>query len=213
MKVKAFFFAALLLVGVTAANAQSKGELRIGVTAGMNVSNISHQETDSRIGFNLGLRGEYNFSDNVYATLGLLFTQKGSRTETEGSALSLTAKGTLVQNPGYLEIPLHFGYRYNVGSGISIFGETGPYFAFGVCGKTKFDVDSNVGLSGNYDYDFFKEDGSDAKAFDAGWGLRAGVEVSGFQISLGYEHGFVSLWDGSDNYMNSNFMVGVSYMF
>lgn len=201
--------AAMLFAGVTAANAQDKGELRIGLTAGMNVSNISHQNTDSRIGFNVGVRGEYNFTSNVYGNLGLLFSQKGSRTETTLEGV----KGTYVQNPGYLEIPLHVGYRFNMGNDISIFGETGPYFAFGVCGKTKFDVDSSIGYSYDSSTDFFKEDGDNAKSFDAGWGLRAGVEISSFQISLGYEHGFVSLWDGNKNYTNSNLMVGVSYMF
>lgn len=201
--------AAMLLVGTTTATAQNKGEFRLGLTAGMNVSNISNQDTDCRIGFNLGVRGEYNFTNNVYGNIGLLFTQKGSRTE---ASLELV-NGTYVENPCYLEIPLHVGYRFDMGNGISIFGETGPYFAFGVCGKSKFSADSSTGYSSDFSIDFFKEDGAEAKKFDAGWGLRAGVEVSAFQISLGYEHGFVSLWDGSKNCTNSNLMVNLSYMF
>lgn len=204
--------ASLLACGVTTASAQSAGQARLGITAGMNVSNITKQQTDSRIGFNVGLRGEYNFTDNVYGNLGLIFSQKGSRTKESAGALGFEASGTFTQNPGYIELPLHIGYRFNMGNGVSIFGETGPYFAFGICGKEKFAVDSNVGIKKDADTDFFKEDGSNANVFDFGWGLRAGVEVSQFQISLGYEHGITKVWEKTDC-RNSNFMVGLAYMF
>lgn len=210
MKVKVLFMAALLALGVTTASAQSEGEFRIGVTAGMNVSNISDQNTDCRIGFNVGVRGEYNFTNNFYGNIGLLFSQKGTRTDSEGSLLGFSAKGTVTQNPGYLEIPVQLGYRFNMGNGVSIFGETGPYFAFGVCGKNKIDAETSL-TSNSYDYDFFGDNA--AKTFDCGWGLRAGVEVSSFQISLGYEHGITKLYDGDNSCRNSNFMVGLAYMF
>lgn len=214
MKAKALIAAALLAMGATTATAQSAGQFRLGVTAGMNVTNITDQNTDSRIGFNVGLRGEYNFTNNWYGTLGLLFSQKGTRTEEEGGAMGVKAKGTFIQNPGYIELPLHFGGRYSFGNGVSIFGETGPYFAFGVCGKNKFNVDTNVGINKDYDTKFFDSNEGDAQVFDFGWGLRAGVEVSKFQISLGYDHGITKVWDVDDlDARNSNFTVNVAYMF
>lgn len=213
MKVKVFALVAMLFAGIMTASAQTvggfastmtdsghgAGVLRFGVTVGMNLSNISDTEMDSRIGFNVGVRAEYNFSESVYGNVGLLFTQKGCEFSEDGDELKY--------NPGYLELPIHVGYRYSLGNNVSIFGETGPYFAVGVCGKTKVEYQ---GYSG--DADFFGDGG--AKRFDAGWGLRTGVEFSKFQVSLGYEYGFAKVFDDSDlKGHNGNFMVGVSYMF
>lgn len=192
MKLKTLFMTALMAVSALAASAQSAGDVRFGVTAGMNVSNITDTDGDSRIGFNVGVKGEYNFSNSLYGTASLLFTQKGCK-----------ADGDVKLNPGYLQLPVNIGYRYNVGETVSIFGETGPYFAVGVCGKYKV---------GSRKADFFGEDGMDSKRFDCGWDVKVGVEASGFQIGLGYEYGFTKLWEDTSA-RNSNFMVSVAYMF
>ena len=191
--------ALLSLGGTLTANAQSAGQVRFGVTGGMNVTGITDIEgSESKIGFNLGLRGEYNFSKNVYVNAGLLWSMKGVK----------YGDGNIKDNPSYLEIPIAVGGRYFISDGLSIFAETGPYFAVGVCGKSK--AETKVGnIESTVKVDYFGDDG--AKRFDAGWGLRAGVEVNKFQVHLGYEHGFVNIYD--DNCKNWNFNVGVSYMF
>lgn len=200
MKLKVLLMSALLSLGGTlTANAQSAGQVRFGVTGGMNVTGITDIEgSESKIGFNLGLRGEYNFSKNVYVNAGLLWSMKGVK----------YGDGNIKDNPSYLEIPIAVGGRYFISDGLSIFAETGPYFAVGVCGKSK--AETKVGnIESTVKVDYFGDDG--AKRFDAGWGLRAGVEVNKFQVHLGYEHGFVNIYD--DNCKNWNFNVGVSYMF
>lgn len=181
------------------ASAQEKGDFRFGVTAGMNVSNITDMEMDSRIGFHVGAKAEYNITDNLYGSAALLFSQKGNKKEEDGEKLT--------QNPGYLELPIHIGYRFKMGDKVSIFAETGPYFAYGICGKSKLEV---LGLE--EDVKFFDDD--DVNKFDFGWGVKAGVEYAKFQISLGYEHGITEVFDyaGLDSH-NSNFMVSVAYMF
>ena len=186
---KKILMAVMLFCGVLTGFAQSGGDLRFGVTGGMNVPNITDMEADCRIGFNIGGRVEYNFSESLFMTSGLLLTQKGFDTDVNVSA-----------NPLYLEIPIHFGGRYSLGNTVSIFGETGPYLAFGVGGKMD---------AGKDDWDFFGDNAG--KTFDFGWGLRAGVEVSNIQIHLGYEYGFTKVFE--DGGHNSNFMVGVTYYF
>lgn len=200
MKLKVLLMSALLSLGGTlTTKAQSAGQVRFGVTGGMNVTGITDIEgSESKIGFNLGLRGEYNFSKNVYVNAGLLWSMKGVK----------YGDGNVKDNPSYLEIPIAIGGRYFISDGLSIFAETGPYFAVGVCGKSK--AETKVGnIESTVKVDYFGDDG--AKRFDAGWGLRAGVEVNKFQVHLGYEHGFVNIYD--DNCKNWNFNVGVSYMF
>ena len=181
------------------ASAQEKGDLRFGVTAGMNVSNITDTETDSRIGFHVGAKAEYNITDNLYGNAALLFSQKGCQFEEDGEKLTA--------NPGYIELPIHIGYRFKMSEKVSIFGEIGPYFAYGICGKLK--VEDSFW---EYDMKFFDID--EVNKFDFGWGVKAGVEYAKFQISLGYEGGITEVFDsrGLDPH-NSNFMVSVAYMF
>ena len=50
------------------ASAQEKGDFRFGVTAGMNVANVTDCERDSRIGFHVGVKGEYNITENLYGS-------------------------------------------------------------------------------------------------------------------------------------------------
>ena len=164
----------------------------------MNVSNITDMEMDSRIGFHVGAKAEYNLSENLYGNAGVIFSQKGNKFS-EGDV-------EITNNPGYIEVPINFGYRYKVSDGISVFGETGPYLAYGICGKSKLEVDGD-----ELKADFF-EDG--VNKFDFGWGVKVGVEAAKFQISVGYEYGITKVFDvdGSSNH-NSNLMVSVGYMF
>lgn len=194
---KKILMAVMLFCGVLTGFAQSGGDLRFGVTGGMNVPNITDMETDCRIGFNIGGRVEYNFSESFFMTSGLLLTQKGYDSDEGFSA-----------NPLYLEIPIHFGGRYSLGNSVSIFGETGPYLAFGVGGKAKYEENVD-GVNVEVKDDFFGDNAGNT--FDFGWGLRAGVEVSNIQIHLGYEYGFTKVID--DEGHNSNFMVGLTYYF
>lgn len=182
------------------ASAQEKGDFRFGVTAGMNVSNITDMKMDSRIGFHVGAKAEYNITDNLYGNAALLFSQKGNQKEEGGVEAT--------SNPGYLELPIHIGYRFKMGDKVSIFGETGPYFAYGICGKDKLEG------AGPADYDVKFFDYDNANKFDFGWGVKAGVEYAKFQISLGYEYGITKVFDADDfKPHNSNFMVSVAYMF
>ena len=180
------------------ASAQEKGDFRFGVTAGMNVSNITDMDMDSRIGFHVGAKAEY--TDNLYGSAALLFSQKGCQLEEFGVEST--------SNPGYLELPIHIGYRFKMGDKVSIFGETGPYFAYGICGKDKLE---GTGVA-DYDVKFFDYD--NVNKFEFGWGVKAGVEYAKFQIGLGYEYGITKVFDISGvKPHNSNFMVSVAYMF
>ena len=201
---KKFLMAALMFCGVVSASAQS--DLRFGVTGGMNVSNVTDLESDCRIGFNIGARLEYNFNKNVYFGTGLILSQKGMKEDyVDDDHVKVEAKGM----PLYLQIPFQIGGRYHLGNGVSLFGETGPYMAFGVGGKLKSEAKAGK-ISVEEKVDYFGDDA--AEVFDMGWGLRAGVEVSNFQIHMGYEYGFTKVFEDTSCH-NSNFNVGVSYFF
>ena len=203
---KKILIAALMFCGVISASAQSEGNFRFGVTGGMNVAKVTDLDADCRIGFNLGARAEYGITNQFYAGTGLLLSQKGYEDEyKDEDGFKVKEKG----NPLYLQIPIHVGYHFDLGNGVGLFGETGPYLAFGIGGKNKAEM-----KVGGYDtevkVDYFGDDM--ANVFDMGWGLRFGVEVSQFQIHMGYEYGMTKVVDDSSCH-NSNFNIGVSYLF
>lgn len=198
---KKFLMAVMLFCGAVSGFAQSKGDFRIGPTVGMNVAKVTDLDADFRIGFNVGAQVDYGITNNVFLSSGLILSQKGYEVDYFDDGFKVEEKGT----PLYLSIPINIGYRYSLGNVVSIFGQTGPYLAFGVGGKEKVEV-ANVEAK----EDYFGDDM--ANVFDMGWGVRLGVEANRFQVHLGYEYGFTKVVDDTSCH-NSNFTIGVSYMF
>lgn len=196
MNVKNVIAVAALLCGLTTTvNAQEAGKMRWGSGIGVNFNSISNSDEDSKVGFTLGIKGDYFFTDNVYLGTGLFFTQKGTKDK--------IGDGKTTYN--YLELPVHVGYRHPINENVAIFGEFGPYFAYAVSAKYK---------GNGYSDDIF--DDPDAKRFDAGLGIHAGVEFSQFQVRLGYDFGLTNLWKtspGDKGLKNGTFTIGAAYFF
>jgi len=195
------FFAVVVLAFVTLSmNAQDFKKFRFGPAAGLNISKMSG--SSSKIGFNVGARAEYNFSDNFYLGSGLLFTMKGFKETAEAQGYKATVKA----NPFYLEIPINAGYRYNFSEKFSLFGEVGPYLGFGIAGKYKQSIEPAIEGYENTSVNFFPG----GKRFDFGIGFAAGCEFSKFQVRVGYELGLTKVLGDAKN---KNLFVGVAYMF
>lgn len=211
---KKLFAVAILAVMTLSANAQDFKKFRFGPTVGLNIATTTDAVVGSRVGFSVGALAEYNFTDNFFMTGALKFSQKGGKYD---EALA----GVVVKNsanPGYIELPIHAGYRYSFGQ-FSIFGEFGPYLAVGVCGKAKMEA---LGQERSIDYFGDPSDPDDnsagVKRFDFGLGVAAGAEYKKCQLRIGYDFGLTGL----ENYdvpapfkksKNRNFYVALSYMF
>ena len=159
------------------------------IVAGMNVANLDASGASSRIGFHAGLRttiGIPSVSNGFYANAAALLSLKGFK------AAGITA------NPYYLDIPVHFGYKYAINETLALFGELGPYFGIGLFGKTDGE-------------DVFGDDGY--KRFDFGLGLRAGIEFNQkVPVSIGYDFGVLDVADGISA-KNRNLMLSIGYKF
>lgn len=175
---------------------------RLGVVAGFNMNNIEADETDAMPGFHVGLCGEINFRVPVYLTASLLYSQKGYKKEEIVYYGHNSGTNNLRVHAGYVEIPIMVGYRYGFNNGLSVFGETGPYFACGVLGKMRDDH----GSRGDTFYGDFVD------RLEAGWGFNVGVEYNRYSFRLGYELGF-DKFCGNHLPENRNLMVGLAYMF
>ena len=190
-------------------------ELRFGVMGAMNVANYSMStdglsfDTDSRIGFKAGIEMEIDapfIYDGFYFDTGALISAKGAKMSTSVGDVNVD----WTSRPYYLEIPMHIGYRYDLGSSgnVSLFGSFGPYVAVGMWGTDKVTM-ANESIKP----DSFASDG--LKRFDFGLGLRGGVRLfDHYRIFVGYDWGLINIAQDDDSTMNNrNFYVGASYMF
>lgn len=173
--IKSGLIAIALLVGISV-SAQDK-PLTFGVKAGMNLSNVGGDAdgTDAKIGFNAGVTMDYGFTPDIYLLTGLELTTKGYKADDDFSS-----------NLMYLQLPVHVGYKLAVTDATKIVFHAGPYIAYGIGGKTKFNEDGE-----KYKYDSF-----DAfKKFDFGLGLGVGAEFGKLGVGLGYDFGLLNIMD------------------
>ena len=195
---KGLIFVLFALVSIV-----SYSQISWNAKVGMNMSNCTgDMDTDMKIGFNVGVGMEYQFSDMWSIQPSLMLTQKGAKIKEDGETMKF--------NPMYLEIPVLAAARFAVADNQNIVVKAGPYFAFGVAGKVKVGDDKA---------DFFG-DGDDqfgGKRFDCGIGVGVAYEIGKFFVGLDGEFGFTNVVDfksdGVSNPKNMNFSIGVGYKF
>ncbi len=107
-----------------------------GVRAGGSLQNLTGEEQGDDLenslkpGFHVGAFYEISVASDFYFQPNLLFNMKGAKNDDMDADMSI----------GYIELPLHFLYKPQLGSGKIIVG-FGPYIAYGVTGKIKGDGD------------------------------------------------------------------------
>ena len=187
---KGLIFVLFALVSIV-----SYSQISWNAKVGMNMSNFTgDMDTDMRIGFNVGVGMEYQFSDMWSIQPSLMFTQKGAKQD------------EVKMNPMYLEIPVLAAARFAIADNQNIVVKAGPYFAFGIAGKCKIvfkdtkDEDGDILMEG-------------AKKFDAGLGVGVAYEINKFFIDLTGEFGLTKIYDGDGAPKNINFSIGVGYKF
>lgn len=211
---KNFLFTALLALGIMAVSTTAKAQLslnnlppyKLGVTAGLNASNFSHEGFDGKCGFHLGVNALFDASellDDTYVRAELLFQRKGARVDKDYFQSKIRTC--------YLELPVRYGYACGLNSDWTIFGETGPYFAIGLGGRIRSEVQDEYDKIWKSSHKFFTGD-NDAHLFDMGWGVHVGgIYQQVHQISIGWDWGFINMNDAC--LQNRNFMVSYTYYF
>lgn len=185
--------------------------VQFGIRAGLNFSNISQKYEDdnvlstfdSRTSFHFGVIADIPLMESLYIQTGLYFQEKGSKSD-----------GVTV-NPMYLEIPVLASYRYNFSDAAQLQINFGPYLAYGIGGKFKYE-------DGDYDIDFFgdgedENDNAGFKRFDCGLQVGAGITLAKhYYIGVAYEFGLTNISHGDEDGLktkNKNWMVSVGYTF
>lgn len=204
--------------------------LTFGIKAGTNLSNLGGDGmdgSDAKFGYNFGITVDYSITDNFFLASGIEFTNKGAKSELSESLSSgdlvydFKLKQTATAN--YLQLPIHAGYKFNISKAIKLNFHAGPYFAFGIAGKTKTKLSGNdlgkalvMDEAGEYnpEIDTFSDDA--LKRFDLGLGLGAGIEYEAFNVGLGYDFGLlnVSHTEGDDyDIRTQNAYLAIGYKF
>lgn len=203
-------FATFLLTGVTLlsvnnANAQTTYGIKLGPDFSSLTDKVSgtKETTKMLVGLTGGVYANVPIAPQFYVQPSLMYEGKG------GKDKSTDVKTRL----NYLTLPIDFLFKPEMpnGSGSWIVG-LGPYFGYGLSGKTSGTVGSTA-FSG----DPFKDNGGGAslKRFDAGANVQLGYEMAnGFNIGLNAELGLVNIENKGDNQnsaRNTSFGVMVGY--
>lgn len=202
----------------TTANAQLLADIegmppyKLGVTAGVNVSDFTGTACTAKAGFNIGADLMLDASDllkNTYLRVNLLLQRKGSVYDwAEAGWVGMELPKDSKIRTWYIEVPLDYGYAHRLNSDWTVFGEMGPYFAVGIGGKYNYDL-----KSGDEKISYFGSDKlGDPKRFDVGWGFAVGGMLNNqHQIKLGYQFGFIDMSELMKQ--NRNFMINYTYFF
>jgi len=230
MKTKLLTISAILLFSTLALQAQ----IGFGLLGGVNFQNINGKESNGDklsngllVGFHLGVNANIPLVEDFYFQPGLLFSQKGAR----NNFFNMPAKAAndnynTTTRISYIEIPLSFLYRPQVGNGHVLLG-FGPYVAFGIGGKQKAEI-------GDFSYEqkiAFKNEISESefldvhnayfRRFDAGANIFFGYEIPmGVFLQLNAQLGMLKInpvhsWDSGDEtaYKNTGYGLSIGYRF
>lgn len=201
---KKFLMTAVLGMFALAGFSQVKWDARVG----MNFSNVTKADNTKALpGFQLGVGMDYGFSENWSLQSGLMISSKGYKFDYKDEYYNESYKA----RPIYLDIPILAAYKFNISDNTKFVINAGPYLAFGLGGKCKYDEGG--------DYKLFKgEDGDDAemKRFDLGIQYGIGLEIGEhYLVNLTGQNGFISPnnYDEGPDYKNMTFSIGVGYRF
>lgn len=225
----------ILLFLVITISAQTS-PFRFGVKAGLNASTAFVNEADKekfKLGYHFGATVEYNLPKNFLIQSGLFFSAKGSKIDGLNAGTYDGGKPdfTHTYNQLYLELPLYGAYRINLSKSTNIVLGVGPYFAYGVGGKTKQKLNSGVWSGGitEIEWDTFSDGifddsrdwlrGESLNRFDFGFGINADVEYNKFVLGIGAKYGVINILKdheySSDDlyYRNLNLSLSLGYKF
>ena len=197
---------------VLAVTAQNSGVIFKG---GLNVANVSVssdgdvEDARSITSFHVGVVGDFQLAKIISFQPGILFTGKGSKTQTGQESDANYYKATT--NPYYIEVPANLVFKLPLGAQSSVFVGAGPYLAVGVGGKNKaqgkylgmaFDNESNIEFSNDDPTTVNFEEGAGfgiIRRFDYGLNGLAGLEFNNVLFSVNYGHGLAKIQSGADN--------------
>lgn len=228
----------ILCVAALAMSFAAMSQVRVGVKGGLNLANIS-VDNDGSVdnkktlpAFHVGVLADMPLIKNVLSFQpGVFYSSKGSKLESgsKGTPTVTNPYSKYTTNPQYIEVPLNFVGKIPLSEDCRLFAGIGPYFAFGVAGKNKYEFNNGVvNTTGKSDIEWdddtpFNNDDPNQgwnkyRRFDWGGNLMVGAEISNFLVSAQYGLGFNKINSGEENTSDNKsknrvFSVSVGFLF
>lgn len=207
----------MLAMGVKAQNDTPK-KLSFHVRGGLNISDLTAtsdnklENATSKLGFNVGGMLYYSLGNSLYLQTGLTLTSKGAKINNiPGASGNYDAS----MNAVYLQVPLLIAFKLQLNNTSNKIGvAVGPYFAYGITGKTTLLQD---GQSTGVSYNTFQSNGL-WKRPDLGFNMEASFEMPKVIFILGADGGVLRLWNtdqlaNNANVTNMNVYLSLGYKF
>ena len=207
MKAKALSLFVLCISIVSTVNSQI---LRGGINyANITITNDGDIDRNKMLGsFQIGIIGDIRVMPCLFFQPGILFTGKGSKTESGDPNGNTWYRAT--SNPYYIEIPATFVFKTPTGP-VKFFAGAGPYIAIGVSGKNTVDgeflggafhSEEKIEWSNDDPSTLDFEEGAGygiMKRFDYGLNGTAGLQFTKLVFSVNYGLGLAKLQSGSNS--------------
>ncbi|HEX7905532.1 MAG TPA: porin family protein [Chitinophagaceae bacterium] len=211
MKMKFVALAVASILVTASLNAQKSFAILRG---GVNLANItitndgSVDDNKSLTSFQAGIIGNLYVAPFFSVQPGLLFTGKGSKTQSGNETDATYYRAT--SNPYYIEVPVNLVFKTPTPD-VKFFAGAGPYLAIGIAGKNKvngkilgtsFSSENKIEWSNDDPSTLNYEEGSGygiMKRFDYGLNGLAGIETKKAVISANYGFGLAKLQSGSNS--------------
>ncbi|MBV8327401.1 porin family protein [Chryseobacterium sp.] len=175
----------------TSTNTAASSPVRFGLKAGLNISNISNSDTNSKAGFYGGVFANIPVAQDFSVQPEVLYSGMGAKSKYNSSDKI---------NLDYIAVPVMFQYNALP----NLYVEAGPQFGFLVGAKLKTN-------SGSLDLK------DSTKTFDFGLGLGAGYYFTqNIGVNVRYVAGLTDIAKnrvGGDSSKNGVFQVGLAYKF
>jgi len=227
---KKLLLAACVLFAALSTKAQN-----VYVQGGLNLANITENEdgetseNKTLSTFNAGVMARFGLSSIFDLETGLLFTGKGSKSQTYFTNSTEDNYVKTKFNPYYIELPLNAVVKLPLaGSAAGIFLSAGPYVAVGVAGDAKVETRLLGQTSTTKDHIQFNNDdpttnGQEGaaynrlKRFDYGANFGAGVNLGAVMIKANYGLGLAKISsletnnsdDQKNKYRTLSFSIGI----
>lgn len=213
-------------------------QFQFGPKLGLNLANCAFNfkesdlepETKMRLAFAFGGVIDYGFSDAFSLQSGLMFSSKGYSSDLDAEAdFQIDGYSKVIFN--YIEIPITIAYKIK---GFQIYA--GPYVAFGMGGKLKWDYTYTINGVEETDKDDMKikpkmgevkegdldDDEGAYSGLDYGLNFGLGYQIKSILINAGYSLGLGNIYPGFEDseydrsdrkYSNRVISISVSYLF
>lgn len=188
---KIMLVAALMLSSVATFAQHAVGSFNLQPKVGLNIANLTdYSKSDARLGLVVGAEGEYQATDIVSVSAGLLYSMQGAKVN--------QPLVTVTQKLDYINIPITANVY--VVKGLAVKLGVQPGFKVGDVASVDASRALNVALPGK------------AKSFDLSIPVGVSYEYNNFQLDARYNWGVTKVYEGS-KVKNSVFQITLGYKF